>query len=203
MTIVGLHALFVIGILHRDLSNANVMYSIEDGQIHGVLLDFDLAVFLDKDGRVSNFRTGTPAFMAIDLLEEAKGPHLFRYDLESFLWVIMWYACNHNDVEKLQYEAFPGWFGSASECDIAMRKRSILESIDIVVTQLYHTVEEVWIVALTVLLYEGYGGKKDYLHELKVSRRLKILRETMNPSDVANLIAIEEHKAFYVCCRYF
>ena len=134
------------------------MYAVEDGEIHGVLLDFDLAVLLDKDGRVpahlDNFRTGTPAFMAVDLLEEAKGPHVFRYDLESFLWVFNWYACNHEDGKRLQDEAFPDWFGSASDRDIARAKRELLWELDVPITKLYTSLNVV-ITMLNITLSRG------------------------------------------------
>ena len=182
----------MIGILHRDLSNANVMYSVEDGEIHGVLLDFDLAVLLDKDGRVpapmSEFRTGTPAFMAIDLLKKAKGPHLFRYDLESFLWVLIWYACNHEDGERLQDEAFPGWFGFASDSDIAWRKREILKKSNIHITDLYAALEECWIMALNFLLYNAYLDKYNVVERfeasLEINTKLKIGRKILDPVEI-------------------
>ena len=139
------------------------MYSVEDGEIHGVLLDFDLAVFLDKDGREpasqSEFRTGTPAFMAIDLMEEPKGPHIYRYDLESLLWVIIWYAANHDDGERLQNEALPGWYSSASDRDIARSKREILKTSKIAINKLYAPLWRKWIVSFRFILIHGYSEK--------------------------------------------
>lgn len=43
------------------------------------------------------FRTGTGPFMAMELLNEGKAPtHLYRYDLESFFWVLVYFVAVHN-----------------------------------------------------------------------------------------------------------
>lgn len=75
-------------------------YAGEDGKPIGVLNDFDLASVRSEDpndpppGPSGSERTGTVPFMALDLLTPAalkgEGPHLYRHDLESFLWVFVW-----------------------------------------------------------------------------------------------------------------
>ncbi|KAF9040245.1 hypothetical protein BDZ89DRAFT_1156757 [Hymenopellis radicata] len=85
------------GILHRDISMSNIMYRIKaDGRICGVLNDFDLSSFLqhlgDNAQSTSHQRTGTPPFMAMDLLVgeyEEVPKHLYRHDLESFFYVMI------------------------------------------------------------------------------------------------------------------
>ncbi|KAI0781947.1 hypothetical protein C8Q75DRAFT_544618 [Abortiporus biennis] len=92
--------LWIKGVHHCDVSDGNLMYYTVDNGVHmGVLNDFDLAT-IDRDGTASrptgNLRTGTQPFMAMDLLKEAgrKGdiPHLYRHDLESFIWLLVWYS---------------------------------------------------------------------------------------------------------------
>ncbi|KAI0781944.1 hypothetical protein C8Q75DRAFT_812085 [Abortiporus biennis] len=92
--------LWIKGVHHCDVSDGNLMYYTVDNGVHmGVLNDFDLAT-IDRDGTASrptgNLRTGTQPFMAMDLLKKAgrKGgiPHLYRHDLESFIWILVWYS---------------------------------------------------------------------------------------------------------------
>ncbi|KAI0781940.1 hypothetical protein C8Q75DRAFT_544411 [Abortiporus biennis] len=56
--------------------------------------DFDLST--SGAGSMGNMRMGTQPFMAMDLLEKAGRkdgiPHLYRHDLESFIWLLVWYS---------------------------------------------------------------------------------------------------------------
>ncbi|CAL1698620.1 unnamed protein product [Somion occarium] len=115
-------------VLHRDVSNGNVMfYRLNDGSVMGVLSDWDLST--KKDGQlVKNastapvaidpiadasrsdaegdmdalltqvrYRTGTGPFMALDLLVATETPlHLYRHDLESFFYVMVWFSAVFN-----------------------------------------------------------------------------------------------------------
>ncbi|KAF8621877.1 hypothetical protein AX15_007434 [Amanita polypyramis BW_CC] len=52
-------------------------------------------------------RTGTVPFMALDLLDE-DGPtptHLYRHDLESFLWILIWAAVHYDIPNKKNLSA--------------------------------------------------------------------------------------------------
>lgn len=91
------------GILHRDISLGNVMVT-TDRTPRGIVIDLDFAVIVDKTWGIpekppsSNHRTGTTPFMAIHLLVQPDCPaaklypkfHLPRYDIESFIWVLVW-----------------------------------------------------------------------------------------------------------------
>ncbi|KAF8144290.1 hypothetical protein K438DRAFT_1992935 [Mycena galopus ATCC 62051] len=78
-------------VMHRDISLGNLTYRIKNDKIFGVLNDFDLSLLLDADNiSTSRQRTGTKPFMAIDLLVPQPPPHLYRHDLESLYYVILW-----------------------------------------------------------------------------------------------------------------
>ncbi|KAK0205918.1 hypothetical protein DFS33DRAFT_543012 [Desarmillaria ectypa] len=92
-------------ILHRDISLANLMYRIDSkGNIIGVLNDFDLSSLLPINEATSLRRTGTPPYMAFDLLKERKdsGPHLYRHDLEALFYVMLLICCRHSILKKTQ-----------------------------------------------------------------------------------------------------
>lgn len=91
------------GILHRDLSVNNIMFKRDPStnRVIGVLNDWDLAIPVNRseykfEKPTSYHRTGTATFMSIELLEDENRtiPHLYRHDLESFMWILIWCAFN-------------------------------------------------------------------------------------------------------------
>ncbi|KAJ4469281.1 protein kinase [Lentinula aciculospora] len=83
-------------ILHRDISQGNIMVREKDGEKYGVLNDWDLSSWINeqRDGPTSKFRTGTKPYMAHEQHSYGwQGPHRFRHDLESLFYVILLLAC--------------------------------------------------------------------------------------------------------------
>ena len=75
MSHTGLHDLrYKAGILHRDISVNNIMYEIQDNAYYFILIDFDMAIFVeDKRGNStyktsSKHRTGTLPFISFELI---------------------------------------------------------------------------------------------------------------------------------------
>lgn len=108
----------------------------------GVLIDFDHAAFVDqksgaplKQEPSSRNRTGTTPFMAMDLCTPpvplnnpsskperyANYPqfHLPRYDLESFIWVLLWFLIRQR---SLPSQSLPG---TNSQADVDLRPKAI------------------------------------------------------------------------------
>ncbi|KAF9502723.1 hypothetical protein BS47DRAFT_1403189 [Hydnum rufescens UP504] len=85
-----------------DFTQVIVLFT-TDKQVVGVLIDFDLAVFVEVNPRTGSlhldrrFRTGTLPFMAIDLLYGKDKIHWVRHDLESILWVTVWYTARYHE----------------------------------------------------------------------------------------------------------
>ncbi|KAG9022616.1 hypothetical protein FRB95_014525 [Tulasnella sp. JGI-2019a] len=94
------YALWTLEVSHRDI-NANNFICVH-GKCWGALNDFDLASNHDWQGVTKTGLTGTLPFMALDLLGpnglEGKVPHLYRHDLESFYWVLMWICSTFVDL---------------------------------------------------------------------------------------------------------
>ncbi|KAF9502134.1 hypothetical protein BDN71DRAFT_1437613 [Pleurotus eryngii] len=86
-------------ILHRDISENNLLWSDAAGRVTGVLNDWDLATPLDAMCKSTNHRTGTGPFMALDLLDPVPPVHLYRHDLESLFYVLIW-AAVHYDIGR-------------------------------------------------------------------------------------------------------
>ncbi|KAL5639093.1 hypothetical protein ACGC1H_006571 [Rhizoctonia solani] len=87
--VVAHRALYEIGILHCDVSIGNIMF--DPIQQEPYLIDGDLGKFVSNlAGPASSHRTRTLPFMATDLLMDQPPPHIYRHDLESFFYVLIW-----------------------------------------------------------------------------------------------------------------
>ncbi|KAI0782002.1 hypothetical protein C8Q75DRAFT_896166 [Abortiporus biennis] len=72
------------------------------------------------------FKTGTTPFMALDLLEDIPPPrHLYRYDLESFFYVLVWFCAAIKPKKKAKEEILK-WENSSDEA-ILCAKRSFFK----------------------------------------------------------------------------
>ncbi|RDB14877.1 hypothetical protein Hypma_016414 [Hypsizygus marmoreus] len=93
-------------VLHRDLSENNLMFKRKEGEIKGILNDWDMASFLNATNKVDNttakHRTGTVPFMARELLVDKPPTHLYRHDLESFFYILVWAALHYDIPNKKQ-----------------------------------------------------------------------------------------------------
>lgn len=89
--IIGYCNMLQKGIMHGDISVNNIMISNPSSTSNtgGYLIDLDFAVPLSRQyASGAPHRTGTPEFMAIDVLDGE--PHVPRHDLESFFYVLIW-----------------------------------------------------------------------------------------------------------------
>ncbi|KAH6904266.1 hypothetical protein BKA70DRAFT_1432476 [Coprinopsis sp. MPI-PUGE-AT-0042] len=142
--------LWAIGIAHGDLSFSNLMVTIASARSfrRAILNDFDLASIM-RPGRLYPFqigfrRTGTKAFMALALLTKADGsiPRIYRHDLESILWCMLWYV-------SPQVEWLEGRFS-----DVRRAKREWAQEVDSDVAQNVRTeVKKLW-EPVTTALYD-------------------------------------------------
>ena len=102
--------LWVIGIAHGDVSFHNIMFNPRTKV--AVLNDFDLASIM-APGAPSPPRaghTGTPLFMALELLSDEAKPRFYRHDLESFAWVLFYASiCVQDGRENLDVKPIRDW----------------------------------------------------------------------------------------------
>ncbi|KAH7891085.1 hypothetical protein F5I97DRAFT_1923646 [Phlebopus sp. FC_14] len=96
------------GVYHRDVSPSDLMYSRDkDGNVVGVLNDFDLASTSDR--ATGTERTGTVPFMVLDLLTKPalRGDvtQLYEHDAESFIWVLTWISLRYSNGQPMKNKA--------------------------------------------------------------------------------------------------
>lgn len=126
----------------------------EGPTLQGVLNDWDMAKFVDDPAdllNVAHHRTGSPPFMAVELLGKAPTPHLYRHDLESFLYVLIWAAVHYNFAEKKRdkyvNEALVKW--TRGKTDNQLSKSGLLSALSTHATDIRAAVKpdnvELWI----------------------------------------------------------
>ncbi|CAE6474389.1 hypothetical protein ACGC1H_006210 [Rhizoctonia solani] len=144
------HALFERGILHCDISVGNLMYDPKTQEPY--LIDADLGKSVNQLGTPSsNHRTGTLPFMAIDLLVAVPPPHLYRHDLESFFYVLVWICAEDQH----------GWHRVDSVTSMAEKKSYFLSQFEIEQLRIGKFVELklTWITQLHSLFAVGAAQK--------------------------------------------
>ncbi len=177
-------------ILHRDISLNNMMYrkgrdnSKQKFQILGVLNDFDLSSFLPPKEAASLHRTGTPPYMAFDLLGQSDVGHLYRHDVEAFYYVLLLLCCRYEIVQSAEGKAmkelpsnkdmpFEEWFDRMmSWKTLADAKLSFLAGLEPISPSASFSPFLPWLDDLRYLFTEGmYARTKSTRHSLRTSQR--------------------------------
>ena len=182
------------GILHRDLSLNNIMYRIVreknaagvvEDKVYGVLMDFDLSSWTkdmkENYSKTSQQRTGTPPFMAYELLGESDVIHLYRHDLESLFYVMLILATHYEiqpptekeegglrmrqGLDELPYKL---WFGQPTYKALAHYKHGFFS--DMGRLNLSPDFEDFrsWLMDLRRSFRRGIRAKETYQDELEV-----------------------------------
>lgn len=101
------------GVLHRDINLNNLMVNAERPDV-GVLLDLDLAARTHEHGTkilVPATRDGVRPFLATDLLlDNNLRSHLYRFDLESFVFVLSWIMAYYQDGKEIGTSPYHSWY---------------------------------------------------------------------------------------------
>ena len=113
-------------ILHRDISENNVVITDteSEGDPVGMLIDLDLAKELDGGPSGARHRTGTMEFMAIEVLKGRA--HTYRHDLESFFHVFLWVTIRGRDKTLPEASQLRDWY-KGTYIQIAKAKKSNMD----------------------------------------------------------------------------
>ncbi|KAG6917059.1 hypothetical protein DXG01_004031 [Tephrocybe rancida] len=93
--------------------NNMVFETTADGTKKGIMNDWDLAPVVDENA--ATHRTGTAPFVSKDLLVATPPPHVYRHDLESFFYILVWAAVHHDFLAKTRMPTVPALVHWASE----------------------------------------------------------------------------------------
>jgi serine/threonine protein kinase len=126
--------LWAAGVAHGDISFNNLMYNPETRK--DILNDFDLATVMqpgtEYPPQTGCRRTGTKAFMALELLlaDGVNGVTLrhYRHELESFAWVLL-YAAIKNRSKQQGLDSFHQTLDKSTYDEIFLSKTGVLGNL--------------------------------------------------------------------------
>ncbi|KAJ4469282.1 hypothetical protein J3R30DRAFT_3345614 [Lentinula aciculospora] len=159
-------------ILHRDISQGNIMVREKDGKKYGVLNDWDLSSWINeqRDGPTSKFRTGTKPYMAHEQHSYGwQGPHRFRHDLESLFYVILLLACLYPSTSA-KYTAPMSFAQDFGYEEWHMQNDSFLWTPPVLPFFLGFTV---WLINLQRALGYGFFALREHWDFLRLDKQFK------------------------------
>ena len=168
------------GVLHRNLSLNNIMCRIvkveDNAHVYGVLTDYNLSSWgasLKSDYiKTSQPRTGTPPYMAHELLMGASDIHLYRHDVESLFYVMLLLCARHefdlSDEAKWPLVMREGelpyddWFNEPKYAKLGIFKESFFTRTEPV--ELSPAFEDIhkWLLHLQYCFSDGFELKYSY-----------------------------------------
>ena len=161
------------GILHRDISLDNLMLRREGHTVYGVLSDMDLAVSVGVTNPSSKQRTGTKPFMAIDLLRPDPPVHMYRHDLESMFYVLVWITSLFNNGKELIEPPLQEW-ADLGGMALIKEKNSFIMSEPPPPTSEFDALGR-WVVSLQTTIRDGFSARTKYRSELAIAKRSKAM----------------------------
>ncbi|KAI0091376.1 hypothetical protein BDY19DRAFT_930073 [Irpex rosettiformis] len=122
---------------HCDISSDNLMYDRdEEGRVVGVLNDFDLSILAPLADKFRTGCMGTVPFMATVLMRPGGTalPHLFEYDVESFIYVLLWitrrYGVVDGNVKLVDQDTFVDWLHDNASTHIQAHQQALEDASD-------------------------------------------------------------------------
>ena len=190
----------VPGILHCDLSPNNIMcHWIEEMDVEGkpkkkvyrVLTNYDLLSWtaqLKKDSTGSSqYWTGTPPFMVLDLFDGLSPTHLYRHDIESPFYVMLLMCCcdtfslvESKTEEPLQLAMqqttnlpYQHWFDEHSYETLGNCKSAFFSAFQAIKLPSTYKDFYPWLSGLQFQFSGRFQAKNAYIYEQKMVRRGK------------------------------
>jgi Fungal protein kinase len=174
-----------MGILHHDISMGNIMICHNGAKVIGVLIDYDLAIDINKPSSASLERTGVPHFMAVDLMKGTLIHHHARHDMEAMHWVVVWFTFQYADGNKVLTTLRPleKWVTSS---DLNGVKNSFLHSIEGHPTPPFSSLFLSWIFPWNQLFSRGHDELGNYKVQCSddAGKKTEVPHKIVFPPDV-------------------
>ncbi|KAK7051282.1 hypothetical protein VNI00_004782 [Paramarasmius palmivorus] len=127
--------LWILGVEHGDISAGNLMYD-EKNNVPK-LCDYDLSHFSDEPRPYGFSHTGTLRFMASELLADTamngSVQKVYRHDVESFAWVLLWILAFFRDGKKVHDNlisvSFRNWANEQNPDAIGNRREACYQEV--------------------------------------------------------------------------
>jgi hypothetical protein len=157
-------------IIHGDISLDNLMANSSDHS-QGVLVGLDMAQrvgirqwcdpFSCTARNAALATCGTATFKALDLLREGPPPQpLYRHDLESFFYALVWLVTQHEDGQPVVPPHIPGWCVGAGPHWSATydAKKAFLAGTGSQSLHCKHELARTWLPRLRQMFHSGYAA---------------------------------------------
>jgi hypothetical protein len=145
----------------------------EGGNVYAVLNDFDLAVSADVKSTSSKHRTGTKPFMAIDLIHPDPMVHMYRHNLESLFYVLVWITSRFHDGQEIADPPLQEWADSGGATLLKEKNYFILSEPPLPTPEF--DLFGHWVVSLHTMIRDGFSARTKYRSELAVAVRSKAM----------------------------
>jgi len=140
----------------------------EGDKVYAVLNDFDLAVSADVKSTSSKQRTGTKPFMAIDLLRPDPPVHMYRHDLESMFYVLIWTTSRFHNGDEIALPPLQEWADNDGVTVTKEKSFFVMMSEPPLLTPQFNSFGR-WIVSMQTMFRDGFYSRTKYLVELSLT----------------------------------
>lgn len=148
-----------VGILHCDINVNSLMVNAERPDV-GVLLDLDLAARTREHGTdiaIPARRSGTRPFIATDLLLDSDlRHHLYRFDLESFVFSLAWIMAYYRGGKEINASSYISWHSGYLDI-IGHMKRDFLARGDGAAGWQFDELKSTWFRQLASIFTAGFS----------------------------------------------
>lgn len=147
------------------------MYRKQDGDIFGVLNDYDLAIFTSKNySPSSKTRTGTQPFMAIDLLGHPTDLHRYRHDLESLFYTLVYITARYHNGREIDDPPLQHWDDLGEDNLKSVKTRFLNEALPKRTPKFSKFV--IWIAGLRAALRAGINARTEHEESVEVATQV-------------------------------
>lgn len=182
-----------VGILCRDISLDNLMLRREGDKVYGVLNDMDLAVSVGVTSASSKQHTGTKPFMAIDLLRPDPPVPMYRYDLESMFYVLVWITSRFNNGDEIIEPPLQEWADLGSVAVVGEKYRFIM-SLPSRRTGQFESFGR-WVVPMQTMFRDGFSSWTRHLSDVSVAGPQTSSHPYFEDETLGGLVTFDEFQA--------
>ena|SRR5258708_6678908 len=139
----------------------------KDNEAKGVLIDLDLAILVNGDVPLQHRPTiaGTLPFLSVDYLsDQPPRRHLYRHDLESFLFVLGWILVRFNEEGvEVNPDELDAWY-TRTRTQMRDGKFGFFTRSFVIPASRFPSLQKSWLRGLGQLFHLGYGMWYDNLN---------------------------------------
>jgi Fungal protein kinase len=141
----------------------------EGDKIYAVLNDFDLAVSADVQSTSSKHRTGTKPFMAIDLIHPDPTVHMYRHDLESMFYVLVWITSRFHNGQEIADPPLQEWADNSGATLLEKKSFFFMMSASPRRTQQFESFGP-WVVSMKNMMQDGFLARERYISAVGLAK---------------------------------